>query len=408
MSQEIIPAQPESAIITDSLLTSILDKDSSLAAFLERETISRNIQFIYTAINRDANNTPELTDHLYNPSTHYFYPASTVKLPTALLALQKINELSIPQLTKESEMITDAAYAGQSWALNDPQSPDGTPSIALYIKKILLVSDNDAFNRLYEFCGQQYINEELHKRGYDSTEIIHRLEISLSEDENRHTNPVSFYDPAGSLLYLQQPQFNKTSFPKRNDFLGEAHYRGGKLMSTPMDFSLKNRLPLKDLHGILRSVIFPEQVSSGRCFNLTDDDYNFLYRYMSAKPSESDYPSYNQADYWDAYVKFLLFGSEKTTLPKHLRIFNKVGDAYGQLIDAAYIVDFENNVEFFLSAIINCNSNGILNDDKYDYESVGFPFLKQLGEVFSNYERRRPRAVTPDLSRFRMDYSTFK
>ena len=47
----------------------------------------------------------------------------------------------------------------------------GRPTIAHYIKKILLVSDNDAFNRLYEFLGQQYINTTLHQMGYTEVQI---------------------------------------------------------------------------------------------------------------------------------------------------------------------------------------------------------------------------------------------
>jgi hypothetical protein len=69
-----------------------------------------------------------------------------------------------------------------------------------------------------------------------------------------------------------------------------------------------------------------------------------------------------------------------------VRIFNKVGDAYGFLIDAAYIVDYKNNVAFFLSAALLCNSDEIFNDDNYDYDTVGFPFLKALGKAIYQYE----------------------
>ena len=77
-------------------------------------------------------------------------------------------------------MITEADEDGQTAVYNDPTSADGRPTIAHYIKKILLVSDNDAFNRLYEFLGQEYINNTLHKMGYEDVQIIHRLEISLN------------------------------------------------------------------------------------------------------------------------------------------------------------------------------------------------------------------------------------
>src|SRR5262249_6680165 len=42
------------------------------------------IQIIYTKIDRDKNGDPVFTDNFFNVDPHkYFYPASTVKLPTA-------------------------------------------------------------------------------------------------------------------------------------------------------------------------------------------------------------------------------------------------------------------------------------------------------------------------------------
>ena len=94
-------------------------------------------------------------------------------------------------------------------------------------------------------------------------------------------------------------------------------------------------------------------------------------------------------DYWDTYVKFLYYGSEKVKPDTSIRIFNKVGDAYGFLIDACYFVDYKTNIEFILSAIIHCNSDGVFNDDKYDYDSIGFPFMKNIGRVIYEHERTK-------------------
>ncbi len=63
-------------------------------------------------------------------------------------------------------------------------------------------------------------------------------------------------------------------------------------------------------------------------------------------------------------------------------VFNKPGWTYGFLIDAAYIADFKNNIEFMISACIYTNSDGILNDDKYDYDTIGYPFLKRQAILF--------------------------
>jgi hypothetical protein len=125
---------------------------------------------------------------------------------------------------------------------------------------------------------------------------------------------------------------------------------------------------------------------------------------MSQFPGESVYPSYDSINYPDAFGKFILYGAQKEPLPKNIRIFSKEGDAYGELLDIAYVVDFDKNVEFFLSAAINCNTDGIVNDDKYAYDSLGFPFMKNLGQAIYNYELKRKRKYPPDLSIFKIDY----
>jgi hypothetical protein len=161
---------------------------------------------------------------------------------------------------------------------------------------------------------------------------------------------------------------------------------------------------LKDLHNIVRSLMFPQSVPASQRFDLTQDDYNFLRRYMSMTPPESTDPSYDSS-YHSTFVKFLFYGAEKVKTRPGIRIFNKVGDAYGFLVDAAYFADFDNHIEFMLSTVIYCNSDGILNDDKYDYESLGLPFMKNLGQVIYEHELTRKRSIIPDLSTFHFNYT---
>ena len=390
---------------TDALLENILIQHPQ---FFDKILANRNlwnVQIIYTQVDRGVNNAPKLTNYSFNVNAdRYFYPASTVKLPTAILALQRLNELKATGINKNTTMISESAYSGQTAVYNDPTTFNGRPTVANYIKKILLVSDNDAHNRLYEFLGQEYLNDQLHKRGYEEVQILHRLQIALSEEENRHTNPVKFLDTNNSVLYQQPLAFNKSKYAIRNDSLGKGYYKGNQLINTAMNFSGKNRISLESLHNILRSIIFPNSVLPKQRFNLTPDDYRFLYQYMSQYPPETTFPQYDTANYWDAYAKFLLYGSNKGNLSKNIRMFNKVGDAYGHLLDIAYVADFEKNIEFFLSAVIYCNTDNILNDDKYDYNTIGFPFMQNLGQVIYEFESKRKRNNVPDLSEFKIAY----
>ena len=99
-----------------------------------------------------------------------------------------------------------------------------------------------------------------------------------------------------------------------------------------------------------------------------------------------------------SYCKFFIYGNSKERMPDHVKIFNKVGLAYGFLLDNAYIVDLENKIEFFLSAVVYSNSNGVLNDDSYDYDTLTIPFLADIGRAIYEYELERNREFDPDLS----------
>jgi hypothetical protein len=379
-----------------SILDSIFNTNQELQNFIS-EKDSLRIQIIYTQIDRDENNQPHFTQCNFNVNKNlYFYPASTVKMPTAFLALERLNKLNIQSLDKNSTMKIDSSYL----------YPAIQTSVADCVKRIFLVSDNDAFNHLYEFLGQQYINEQLHKKGYADAEIRHRLQIFLTPEQNRQTDEINFYDSSAKLLYNQSPQYSRLKFSKRKDFLGNAHINyNDSLVNNPFDFSPKNRIYLQDLTNILRSVIFPESVSPNQRFDLTQDDYKFLYKYMSSYPSEIREMNYDTSIYYDTYAKLLLYGSEKVNRDTSIRIFNKEGDAYGFLTDVAYIVDFDKKIEFMLSATIFCDTDGVINDDKVKYDTIGYPFMKALGQAVYQYELQRKRVHVPELGKFKIDYS---
>ncbi|WP_028788890.1 serine hydrolase [Terrimonas ferruginea] len=363
-------------------------------------------QLIYTRIDRDKNNKPSFTHYYLNvDKDRYFNPASTVKMPLAFLSLEKLNRLKKAGVGKYTTMLTDSAAPPQTTVLTDTSAKNGLPSIAQYIRKIFLVSDNDAYNRLYEFLGQQYINETLQKKGYRNTRITRRF-VRMNEEENRLTNPVRFLDEKGKLLYAQpaaKSAFN-FDFSQRN-LIGRAYYdRDEKLIGEPMDFTTHNNAPLADLQRLLQSVLFPSSVPAKQRFDLTEDDYQFLYRYMSELPSESHFPNYDTTEFFDSYTKFFFFRAGKEKIPSYIRSFNKTGWSYGFLTDVCYIVDFKNNVEFMLSGNIYVNKDGVLNDNKYEYDETGYPFFKEVGNIIYNHELKRPRKHQPDLQSWKFTY----
>jgi len=360
-------------------------------------------QLIYTMIDRDRNNRPSFTHYKMRVNKEeYFNPASTVKMPLAFLALEKLHKMK--GVTTDTPMLTDSAFSKQTMVETDTSAANGLPSIGHYIKKVFLISDNDAYNRLYEFLGQQYINETLWKKGYKDVRITRRF-TPMNEEENRHTNPIRFVQN-GKVIFNQPAAYSQVNFDfSRQILIGGAHYdREEKLIRSPMDFTRHNNAPLEDLQQLLQSVLFPRSVPARQGFNLDKDDYAMLYRVMSQLPSESGHPKYDTSEYFDAYTKFFMFKADRV-IPSYMRVFNKTGWSYGFLTDVAYIVDFKNNIEFMLSGVIYVNSDGVLNDDKYEYKETGYPFFKEVGNIIYNYELQRKRKFFPDLSSFKLTYS---
>jgi hypothetical protein len=361
------------------------------------------LQILYTQIERDAANQPHLRSYEFNlQPDRYFYPASSIKLPVAALALEKLNELNIPGLTKYTPLTIDSAAPGQSPVTADTTSEDGKASIAHYIKKILLVSDNDAYNRLFEFVGQAEINRRLKAKGYEHTKIIRRLSVPGTPDQQRYTNPFTFYR-GDSVIYHQPMAVNPEimTVDMSDVKQGRGYIRDGKLVPEPLDFRYSNYMSVKDLQKVVVAIMLPEVLAAHERFNLAPDDYRFLRTYMGLLPRESKSPVYNATVYEnDGNAKNLIFGDVPGKMPPHIRIFSKSGGAYGYMIENAYIADFKNGVEFLLTVVLQVNENQIYNDDIYEYDTLGKPFLAALGRAVYQYELQRPRAVKPDLSKF--------
>ncbi len=387
----------------DGSLESLLASQPGRFATVMQDPERHRVQIIYTRIDRDADNRPSFRSFRYRADAdEYFYPASTVKLPTAALALEKLNTLGIAGLDRDTPMLTGTDAEFQTEALVDPTSASGLPSVGHYVRKILLVSDNDAFNRLYEFLGQRPLNESLKARGFEHTRIIHRLEIALDVAANQATNPVRFVTD-DVTVYEQAGQRSEVSFVGASPQpLGRAEIVDGVRLERPKDFAEKNAYPLQDLHDTVQVLMFPDSMPAERRFALTDDDYRFLRRYMSMYPGESGIDAYaDPAEYPEGYVKFLLYGGDEPRIPESIRIFNKVGDAYGFLTDAAYVVDFDNGIEFLLAATVYTNENQTFNDNDYEYDEIGLPFLRDLGQAIYELELERLREHRPDLSALR-------
>lgn len=361
------------------------------------------IQIIYTRIDRDKQNVPHFTNHFYfYDSTNYFYCASMVKLPCSILALEKVNGLKKYDVSKESCMLTDSSNSCQRRCLADTSAESKLPSVSNYIKKMLLVSDNHAFGRIFEFLGVDFIHERLSQLGFSKIRIVHRFDGGCKGEANVVTNPIVFKDLNQKMLYQQEQLYarKKYTYPYGTALVGSAYMdAAGKKVNSPKDFSTYNYMSLFDVHKILQRLVFQDQLKEKDRYNITKEDQLFLMSYLSLYPKESKEPKYDAKKFHDSYKKYFVFGdSKKNIQDADMRIYNIVGQSYGFMADCAYIVDFKTKSEFMLSAVIYANEKNIINTGKYEYNSVAMPYLAELGRTFVKYEKSRTKKVLPDLS----------
>ena len=346
----------------------LLSEDPRIQAVMNNLE-AHEVQILYTEIHRSGDSI-SFTDHEFqvNPDA-YFYPASTVKFPIAVLALEYVEEVDLMDRSSRFYVEGDSVET----------------TLEEEVTKIFAVSDNVANNRLLELMGQDHINQRLSGLGVGPVRISHRL--SAPDADNVTTLPLILYLNDSTTTALPSST-NKAPEPLHLPGVvkGQGFIAEDSLIDEPFDFSLKNYYPLATQHAILKRVIFPEAFPESERFRLDAAAHEHLLSAMKVMPFQA---GYDRDEYYDSYVKFFLFGDSKTPMPEQIEIYNKVGYAYGTLTDCAFIKDISNGIEFMLTATLLVNENGIFNDNVYEYEDIGIPFLAALGEGIYNLEKEK-------------------
>jgi hypothetical protein len=320
----------------------------------------------------------------------YFYPASAIKLAGAVAVLQELNRRNAQDGTAhglDSEWTIGTAFEGDVVFDRDPSNVDGARATIRHdLRKLLLVSDNSAYNHCLELVGQDGVNASMRRAGLASTQLWHRLSEARTRDENARTRPVEVRTGEQMTRWLARAAAAALDNGAwRQLQIGDGYMQGGKKVDGPMSFADKNAIALDDLQDLLVMLVRPEiDVPGKRGFpELTIDQRRFLVQTLGELPRESTNPRYDAAQTPDHACKFVLRGVRRVVPPEALRIYDKIGRAYGFSVENAYVEDTRTGRGFFLAIVLYTNPDGILNDDRYAYEELADPFLDDLGEVIA-------------------------
>lgn len=312
----------------------------------------------------------------------WFSAASVAKLPIALLACERIANLG---LDLDARIGLEGPPIGGEWPPDEP----AYEALERSLLRIFTVSENPPFNRLYDFLGVEAIHRRLAAMGYPAVRLISRMSPPVRD--NGRTRAGTVRAPDGSEAH---------PFPERNaalpvfpfgraldgaGFLGD----DGVLVPGPHDFSRANFLPLGDALDMLQALVDPASVPIRRRWLIPDAMRRRLLALAALMPRESTDPSYDAAEYYDGYARFLMIGDGQGAKPGGLHLAGKSGQAYGFLSDVAHIREAGVPCECLAAASIYVNADGVFNDDRYEYDSIGYAFLGHLGRTLWSAVRSR-------------------
>lgn len=350
-----------------------------------RDPSAFRLQVLIGEVRRGADGRPKLVRSGYRADAEYFYPASAIKTCAAAAALASLEELrrEARELTLDTPLVIHGLSAGEPVLDHDASNlAGGTVTLRHEIRKLFLVSDNEAFNRLYDFVGPEALNRRMWAAGLESVRISHRLSVRRTAEEQRQAPRIELRAPSGTVEIPPR----ESALRLDNDGVvgldaGTAYMEGEERVARPMSFRYRNRISLEDLQDLNVAILRPDIRPAPATLDLSDESRELLREAMREFPAESVNPRYDAREYPDQYVKFLLPGLLRACPKSELRYYNKVGQAYGFTIENAYVENTRLGRAFFLTAVIYTNLDGVLNDDAYEYESVALPLLADLGEL---------------------------
>ena len=368
----------QGCFLSENPIKKSMKNDNFLTEILKNKE-EYEIQIAYTEISRNKDGEPIFKDFEFQVDENkYFYPASTIKLPIVVLTLDKINELrsSGIDITLKSKILISSNHSKK----NEIQL-DTITSFQNLIADVFLVSDNYSSNILIDFIGYNYFNTKMSQAGLKNTYLNHKF------------NP----DPYVNIDWLIQTVDKQLISSNQDQIIvtanqnisglkkGENKFQDGSIVSGSLDFSQKNRHSIRDMHNLLKRIIFPSKLDKENVFNLNVEDYDFLRYWMSRYTYEDLGDKFrNDKKYFDSYNKFFIHGSDTLVNNRNIRVYNKLGQAYGTSVDNAYIRNYQDDIEFVLTATIYTNKNKTINDNVYEYDETAIPFLAKLSQSLYN------------------------
>lgn len=373
------PAPAKHPLDTDFLTELMQAAPKRFKAALDpAKAAEHRIQFLVSFVD-EKDGKPVLERHGFRVDAEYFYPASAVKTCAAVAAMMRIAPLKGAGL--HTPLVFHPVLPGERRESEDATNiKGGKITLGHIIRQMSLISSNKAFNRLYEFAGHQFLNEQMWAAGLKDTRFIHRLSRRLSPEDNRKTPKIELLGRKRVVWPAQTSPLDLKNEGLEGLKIGDAHIIPGTRTRAdePMDFARKNRQTLVDLQNMLVMIVRPDIDLGLPGFDLLPHHRRFLKKAMLQWPEDSENPITPGETYNPFRFKPVLPGLLKVAPKSRWKVYNKAGKAYGFRVENAYIVDKRTKRSVFITAAIYANPNTVVNDGKYAYNRLADPLIHAL------------------------------
>ena len=320
--------------------------------------------------------------HDYSVPRWYFYPASVVKLPIALMSLEKLKELNF---STQASLRFDRDFECGNMKFVE-ESRKSSLSFQKMIRELLIVSNNDYYNSLYHFLTPKRINNEFFQKGFAQTNI-YRDFSGCEMPLNLKTHGFVLSESSTGKCYIQ-----RESHLELEEFASKYRYDSIKLLGSrkeyrreivngPFDFNYNLEYSVRDIHSTSMRLFFPQFFDREDCWDIREEDRKLLIESMMSVPKDLKQAKYtDKKEYPDNFYKYLVHGDKNQKYDSVIS-YSKLGLSYGFVTETAYIHNPTTNRHYVTTINLYVNSNDIINDGKYEYDELARPFFARLGQL---------------------------
>jgi hypothetical protein len=361
----------------------LLHKDPLLDKVLENPS-KYYFQLIYTKVEKSDNKNNYHT-YSINQGNQYYYPASLIKFPLAFVALEKLTALKDSGVGINDHISVNTCSC--DFATDNYVSKHKNPTMLQFLREMMIMSNNDAYNLYFDFVGRDLFNSRMHSMNIFDIQMKNRFTGGCGEDRNKAFGGLSFNKNNASKAFtipcfksIQNWMIDSIKYPT---FFESTSYYKKKIITNRQNNAANNYVSLLQSHQLIINLMHPSAKLYINDFKIDVEYKNEFIKALGSFPRELENSSYDTANLADYYYKFFIDPKVIRTKDNSIRVYNKVGLASGFVSDVSYFYDSTNQIEYFISAAILSKK---ANSDINNYNDFGIPILRKIGGLIYTEE----------------------